>query len=255
MRKNFVLGFTSIALAAGMCVGLAGCGGVDAEGVNGVEVTEKEWNAALSYFEEEDAVYTIEYENFTSEDLECVYLDESLSGGYTNTMYYKAVKNAEKEYLKKAEKAELSGDSKKIMKALDIERKEADEEEETYAERTEKAYAIYSQNDDGEWEKKSSNYSLMEFAISMLTSDISFSYKAYEYSAEMKGYILKDALKMAAFENALYVLKFNDDGKLSAIYFESEKTSKTSGWSRTTTTRLNIVFAYEADDIEIPNVD
>ena len=255
MKNKTMMGLVAVGVSILFCLGTAGCGDTDAEGVRGEVVTEKQWNAALECFEKDDAVYTIEYDYLYEEEVECVYVDEKLSGTLTDREHFQARKNAEREYLKKTEKSEFKGDSKKILKALNVEREEVDETEEVYAELIGKVYTFYRQNDDDKWVKETQDSSLIGMAIAVKMQNIPLTYSSYEYSSEMKGYILKDALEKSALGGDIYILKFNDDGQLSAMYFESETVSKTSGWSRKLNLELNIVIEYEADDIEMPQVD
>lgn len=249
MKRKVLLGFVSAALAAAMCVGFVGCGEVDSKSVKGEEVTEKQWNSALDYFSQDDAVYTIKYREEQIADEKCVYLDEKLSGTTTNVTTIDAINNGARAYVKSTQKTEISGDMKKIAAAYDTEVEIVDETEEAYAEFGEDSYTVYTLDDDDQWVTNERSSSIIPF--NKLIAGISLSYSSYEYSADLKGYVLKDALKLGT----IFVVKFNGDGKLSAIYYDYERSTKSGNLERKSGYTLNVIIEYEADEITLPTVE
>ncbi len=248
MKKRVVFGLVSAALAAVMCIGFAGCGGSKAESIKGEEVTEKQWDKAFDYFTEEDAKYTISYSEEWTTEYKFVYLDEKLSGSGKDVRTIDAVKNGAKEYVKQTDTIEFSGDMKKIAAALDDEVEEKEETEETYAEFKSGAYTVYTQDDDDKWGTSQADRTIIPFE--RVTGGLSFDYSSYEYSSDMKGYILKGAIK----NGYMYVVKFNSDGQLSAISYTLERTTKSGSYEETTTRVLSVVIEYKADEITLPTV-
>ncbi len=251
MKKKVLFGITAAALAAVMCVGFSACGG-NAESVRGEEVTEKQWNSALDYFTEEDAVYKIECREEQVEERKFEYIDEILSGGATCVQTIEAVKNGTKEYVKQTKKLDFSGDYKKIAAALDQEIEETDEEDETYAESKDGVITVYSKDDNEKWTTNKGYSSIAYGKIREVLSNmsISLSYSSYEYSNDLMGYILKDSQK----RDSVYVLKFNGDGKLCAIYFEYETVTKSGNREHTMKDMFDVVISYKAENITLPTV-
>lgn len=252
MKRKVLLGIAAAALAAVMCVGFSACG-ENAEGVRGEEVTEKQWNSALAYFTEEEAVYKIECSEEQVEERKFEYIDEILSGSATCIQTVEAVKNGEKEHVKQTRKIEFSGDYKKIAAALDQEIEAVDEEEEMYAEKKDDAITVYSKDDNEKWTTSKGYSSIAYGKIREVLSNmsISLSYSSYEYSNDLKGYVLKDSQK----RDSVYVLKFNGDGKLCAIYFEYETVTKSGNREHTMKDVFNVVISYKAENITLPTVE
>ena len=242
MKKRVVLGFVSAALAAVMCLGFAGCGGSNAESVKGKEVTEKQWNAAIEFFLKTDAKYTISYSRERTSEMKFEYLDEKLSGSTT------VVKNNAKEYVKQADKIKISGDMKKIAAALDDEVETVDTVEEQYAVYKGTTYTVYTQDDDETWVTNERSGSIIPF--SLVTSGVSLSYSSYEYSKDLNGYVPKDAIQ----DGDMYVVKFNGDGKLCAIYYNYERSTKSGNYENKYRQTLNIVIRYKEEKITLPTV-
>lgn len=248
MKRRVLFGFVSAALVVTMCAAIVGCGGVDAESFKGEEVTEKQWNAALAYFSDEEAVYTIHFSMEETSEEKCVYLDEELSGGTKTVRTIEAVKNEGREYIKTTWKTELSGDMKKIAAAVDDEVKVVDEESERYATRKDGSYTVYMLNDDDEWITIDTTNSIIP--IREFVTEIPLSYDSYEYSSVSKGYVLKNALKVGT----MYVVKFNKDGQLSAIHFNYEMSVVSGNLEKKSGHKIDIMIEYKADDIELPKV-
>ena len=227
---------------------LAGCGGSKAESIKGEEVAEKQWNSAIDYFTQEDAAYTISYSEERTTEYKFVYLDEKLSGSATSATTLEAVKNGAKEYVKETDKIEISGDMKKIAAALDDEIEEKDETNEGYAEYKSGAYTVYTQDDDDKWVTNQTSRSIIPFE--RVTEGLSLDFSSYEYSSDMKGYVLKKAIQ----NGSMYVVKFNGDGKLCAISYSYETSTKSGSYEKTTTRVLSVVIEYKADEITLPKV-
>ncbi len=247
--KKAVLGLVTAAMAVVMCVGLVGCGG-SAAGIAGKEVTEKQWNSALNYLSKEDSAYSIRCNIKGMTQTSCIYLDEKLSGGQTQTMEMEMSKNGALEHFKGTHKLELSGDMKKIAAAMDTEVTPVNETEESFAQLVENTYIIYTQDDDDKWVTSQRSSSLISDSLEEFTSSLPLSFSSYEYSAALKGYIIKDSLK----RNVPYVVKFNGDGQLCAIYYAAEETSKTDICTTTTQAEISIVIDYGEKKITLPTV-
>lgn len=252
MKGKATVCIVTAAMAAAMCVGFVGCG-ASAESVKGEEVTEKQWNSALEYFTDTEAIYTIECTEEHTEERKCEYIDEILSGSVNGTQTVKVIKNGAKEYVKENRKIEMKGDYKKIAAALDQEIKTVDETEEEYAEHTETGYTVYYKNDDDKWAKRQSYSSIAYGKISEVLSNmgISLSYSSYEYSTNLKGYILKNSVR----NDAVYIVKFNGDGKLSAIYFEYETNTKSSNREHGKKDVFNVLINYKGEKVNLPTVE
>lgn len=245
--KKLLFGFTAAALAAVMCVGLVGCGGgPDAKSVKGEKVTEEQWTKAIEGLQKDDAVFTIEYLEEQSQKASGTIMGKDMSGTSERTCSITAIKNGSKEYVKMSDEEKSTGAAADAAEAAG-EPAEFKEESETYAELKDGKYTVYEQNDDGKWEKDENGHSIIPFR-SLISEVGSLNYGDYEYSEENKGYVLK-----SAGENP-YVIKFDKDGRLVAIYCGYEKEYDEMGVSASTSYELNIVITYEADEITIPSV-
>lgn len=248
MKKRIIYGVASAALTAVMCVAAAGCG---AASIKGSKVSKKEWDDALDYFDEDDAVYTITCNAVETEEAKCEYLDEILSGSHAETFQIKAIKNEAKEYIKTTEKTKLSGDMKKIAAAMDKEIVEYDETTERYAEYSDGKYTTYSWGggEDGKWQTGTSNYFIN---LRDVTWEIYFDYdyNQYEYSPSLKGYIPKNALE----EEEMYVVKFNGKGQLIGIYYDYMYSEGSGNKINKTSVVMSVDIKYSAKKITLPAV-
>lgn len=222
MKHKLLFGFATAAMAAVMCVGFAACGGgPNAKSVKGEEITEEQWNSFTDVFEKEDAKYTIETSVKTETD--------DASGSTTLTL----IQNGAKSYYKLEASGKSAGDK-------------VEHTEESYVEYKDGKYTVYTKGEDGKWTSEEENYSPYDYTdtlgplTGMMTQLVS--YAAFEYSADQKGYVLKNLPEGATSP----VLKFDKDGRLVAIYYayDTEQGSM----------ELNLVIDYDAKDITLPTV-
>lgn len=222
MKHKLLFGFATAAMAAVMCVGFAACGGgPNAKSVKGEEITEEQWGKFTDYFEKEDAKYTIETSVETKSD----------DGSGTTLMTF--TQDGAKSYYK----VEVNG------KVGD---KKVDDVSEVYVEKKDGAYVVYEKGEDGKWTSEEEGYSPVDYMstlgpISEMASTL-LSYSAFEYSADQKGYVLKNAPEGTTSP----VLKFDKDGRLVAIYYSYEVEQGSM--------EFNLVVDYDAKGITLPTV-
>lgn len=248
MKKRALLStFASLALAGVMCVGLAACGGgVDAKSVKGEEVTKEVWDAALNC-ESMEKFFEV-YGNFKLEEEMVVKTEvktEEKSASSTTKVTTTYTYAEKKTHLELKTKVSASGDlTDEEKEAI----KKAEMEVEFYIDESGDNTVFYAELD-GEWTKVESDdndYSsateeLMNLVQGMLdTTD----YDKWTYSADDKGYVMKDAK-----EGMTMVLKFTD-GKLKAVYVEASR--EQTGMKMTYT--YNYVMTYGGQSVTLPEV-
>ncbi len=246
MKRKVLLGIAATALAAVMCVGFSGCGGVNAESVRSEKVTETQWNSALAYFKEDNAVYTVSFIEQETVEAYAKIFGEELFGKATEIISVKAIKNGATEYLKRDEKSQVDNDCKKILEAMNIKYEEYDRTNETYSSYRNGKYTVYRQDNDGKWGTYTASSSIMP----NLTSLMQGTYNEYEYSEDLKGYVPKYRNSYDPY----YILKFNSEGKLSAIYSDSKSTKLLDRYEYKASSILNLVIEYQAKNITLPTV-
>ena len=221
MKHKLLFGFATAAMAAVMCVGFAACGGVDAKGVKGEEVTAEKWEAALDALDAEDAKYTIEATTKMTAD------------GYSAEGTATLVVNGAKVYYKSESTEEVEGE-----KETDV--------YEAYTEYKDGKYTVYKKDDDGKWTSEESPFGGVSYSYIL---GVAFSgipkYDDYKYSADDKGYVLKEVAE----GESSPVVKFDKDGKLVAIYFNGKQDIGIE-----VDMELNAVIDYSAKDITLPTV-
>lgn len=250
MKRKLLLSFiTSL-----MCLSFTSCNNVDAQSVKGVKVNENQWTSAFEIFYKDDEVYTINYKLESYGDIKCEYLD--LKGRGVSTNEIKAIKNGTLEYVKKNYNVKLYDDMDIIVEMFDFGPEfanEHDETEEEYASFENGMYTIYSQDENNEWSTSSRLNSIIPLTF---IGDISKSYYSYEYNSNLHGYIYKDSYN-EFFNNHVgdtYILKFNNDGKISAIYYNYEKTFKAGNNYITSGATINLTIKYKANKITLPKI-
>lgn len=222
MKHKLLFGFATAAMAAVMCVGFAACGGVDAKSVKGEEVTAEQWEKALKALGAEDAKYTIEATNKMTAD------------GYSAEGTSTLVVNGAKVYMKSESTEEVEGE------------KESDVYE-AYTEYKDGKYTVYEKDDDGKWTSEESSYGGVDYTYILGTAFSGFpEYDDYKYSADDKGYVLKEVAE----GESSPVVKFDKDGKLVAIYFNGKRDI---GFE--VEMEFNAVIEYSADEITLPTVE
>ena len=247
MKGRVLLAITAAALVAVMCVGFSGCGGVNAESVRGEKVTEEQWNSALEYFTEDNAVYSVSFIEQETVEAYAKIFGEELSGKATGIVTVKAIKNGATEYLKRDEKCQVDNDCKKILEAMSMEYEEYDRTNETYSSYRDGKYTIYRQDNDGKWGTYIASSSIMP----NLTSLVQGTYNEYEYSEDLRGYAPKNRDQYAPY----YILKFNSEGRLSAIYSNSKSTKLLDRYEYKASRILNLVIEYQAKNFDLPTVE
>ena len=246
MKKKLFVGIAAATLAAAMCVSFAACGaggGGKAKGIKGYEVTEEQWNAAIEALQKDDAVFTIDYYTEVSVNAS----GGGQKGSTKTTSTYTVIKNDGKEYVKSVDTVEYGG-------AMVTEQtpKKTEEIDIMYAERegTGTLYTVYDDTEDGGWDKSENENSIIPLSIIFDWVE-SYTYSDYKYSAEDKGYILSTTGE----DEDPFVIKFDKDGRLSAVYYGHEEKVETPVSKATTTATYSVVITYTAKEITIPTVE
>ena len=221
MKHKLLFGFATAAMAAVMCVGFAACGGVDAKSVKGEEVTAEQWEAALKALDAEDAKYTIEATSTSKSDK-----------GNTESESTLVVNGAKTHYTYKS--------------TMEVDGEKQTDEGDIYVEHKDGAYVVYEKGEDGKWTSEESPFGGVSYSYIL---GVAFSgipkYDDYKYSADDKGYVLKEVAE----GESSPVVKFDKDGKLVAIYFNGKQDIGIE-----VDMELNAVIDYSAKDITLPTV-
>lgn len=270
MKGKRILGIATAALAAVMCVGLVGCGGsgVDAKSVKGSPVTKEQFgNAFTTLLASENLTAEYSMVGTTDTDLDFSYAGgKKASGSYTRESNGLLVRNGGKERSTYTDKVDFSGEMKFIAKYMgysveETEEKDEEEQEEYY---DKESGNRYTKNLDDEWETNPAYSSLVESQLSGLQYILpSMTFEDYEYDEKETGYVLKHIDEYNDEENSLeLVIKFNQDGKLAAIYMKRTRTDYSvnrEGYpvalTETTEQVINVVITYgDAETITLPTV-
>ena len=244
MKKSIMAAFAAIFLGAA-CVGFAACGagGPDAKSVEGIEVTEEQWNEAIRYFNRTDAECVIRVSsNETVKEG-----DKTVNTAGTGEGRVKGGKA----YVKRSVK--MSGNGIGDGEGYIMSREKADEIEkdviEYYGLFEDGKNYYYTKNNDGDWGKFSLGGDSYNVAAALLLDGIGGFPRyddEFECSAEDKGYIVKNSPKK--------VLKFGkvgDDVRLVAVYQYGEEINGET-FSKL---EVNCVISYtNVADITLPNV-
>lgn len=222
MKHKLLFGFATAAMAAVMCVGFAACGGVDAKSVKGEEVTAEQWEAALDALDAEDAKYTIEATSTSKSDK-----------GNTESESTLVVNGAKTHYTYKS--------------TMEVDGEKQTDEGDIYVEHKDGAYVVYEKGEDGKWtsEEERSNHYDYTTILGVVFGGYP-AYDEYKYSADDKGYVLKDVAE----GESSPVIKFDKDGKLVAVYFNGKLDME----FLVLETEVNVVIDYDAKDITLPTV-
>ncbi len=207
--KKFVLGMTLAVCTAAICVSVAACGGggsaSEAKGVESIEVTQAQWEAAIDYIDDDDSTFAI---SSTSKQ-------EMNAYGETVTMTttITARRKDGKDYVKTTMSGGGYSDS-----------------DERYTGTEGSTKYLFSKDENGAWTKDEtgSSNSIIDTGILPFYS---FRYEDFTYSAEDKGYVsdssmMPQVLKFGEVDGevrliALYTYVENANGKLEASYMIS----------------------------------
>ncbi len=261
--------FFSVALSVVLCAAMAGCAPGSAENraieeaknAKGIEVTEEEWNEAMTYFQRADAEYTVEGEWTVETD------DYHIQWGYP----YAFLKMSIRSFVK---------DKRVYLRENYITDFEDQEQEdqfvstatwighypELYAAVTEDGSFIYAQDKEGGWyqtkapeedgwgwyKTKSPTAALTDVAfgdmiviVGVLTESLPLDYKSYQYDAEngTYAYVNIDGLLTYTFD------KIDGKIRLTSIYVQLNE-----GPGPGVKSESACVFSYSAPDIILPEV-
>lgn len=276
MKKVFA-GIFAAALAAVMCVAFVGCGenggnggnggngesggsgGNNESGVNAKEfvgeiVTEAQWKAAFEFFKGDDAEFTVEMD---SSSTTTVTVDLTETGGKRSSGIFIAeesgtfINYAAKQSLTSSYTTSVKGDFPieelaELMHSNPEKLKETWESEE-YAVRGDAGkYTVYEKNDADEWET-SEGRSLDPMKYYYPEGD----FADFKYDETLKGYVDAD---YEADDTHYYVYKFNEQGRLAAIFVYEIFTDTLDGNELTSVAEVNFIFTYTAKDFSLPNV-
>ena len=242
MKKRAVISAVAgIALAGVMCVSFAACGGggADAKSVKGEEVTKEVWDAAFDYTKFEETYANFKLEESVESVVDAMGIYKVTSTG--DTTYTFADKLT---YVKGKAKTKISGDVPSEVKKL---LGDGTVEYEYYADKDGK----FIEKKDGEWKEVNTSSSLeLEYSYTTATDKLmsmvyrlpSMDFEDYEFSAENKGYVAKEAD-----EGEFYVLKFVDN-KLAAVYVEITF----EGMTGKTELTYNYVMTYGGQSVTLP---
>lgn len=251
MKKKLFVGFAAAALAAVMCVSFAACGesgesiAERAESNQGEEVTAEEWVAAFEYLQKKDAVFTVELFLKTGYNSSLGKVKDSHSETTTGTV----IKNNKKEYWKEVYTEKNGG-----VSVTEGAPKSETGVIEQYTERERgELYTLYDNTEDG-WAKDEHAGSIAT-ATTIFGGDYNFfmisnSYSGYKYSAEDKGYILESVPE----GEPSFIIKFNAEKKLAAIYCSYEYESEEELGSTLNFYTYSIVITYTAKELTMPKV-
>ena len=233
MKKWFV-GMMAGVLAAVMCVSFAACDKkeIDAESIEGKEVTEAQWNAAFDELLSEDAVYTVRGEvihKLTATEKEQTASCTMKFSGF-------AVENGKREHLKIEQQiVEYLGDVKEVFRLSDddlenyMKGDHGDGSLECYSEFHDTNTDYYENDwDTDTWTHYSNTRggSSVRPSVEDLVAACKDNFALFRYDSEKKGYVASDALandKNSDYDYLPYaVLKFDENGKLVALYGEKE---------------------------------
>ncbi len=223
--KKWFAGMMAGALAAVICVSFAACGekGLDAESIEGKEVTEAQWNAAFDELLSEDAVYTVRGEVTSESTFKKGEYQASVTIEYSGY----AEKTASAGHMfGNAKLVDYSGDVKEFFDEEEyediVEQKGSyDYKINRYAEKTEGgAYWYEMEPETNQWVRaRVSDYELpLENYLSSLRKECKDNFDRFHYDAEKKGYILTSIETRGERKYENTVIKFNDEGKLVAIF-------------------------------------
>lgn len=247
MKHKLLFGFIAAAMAAVMCVGFAACGGVNAKGVKGERVDAETWTKAFENLTKKDAVFTIEVSSVTRESEKGKDGELVVDNSSENSTSYTIIKNGSKEYVHSVVERTTSesGEDASGESSLKSERKT---DTESYAEYTGSKYVVYRTNESGRWATFDGISGVIPF--SAVLGLINGTYSAYSYSEDEQGYVLSDPGEY----DYPYVVKFDKDGRLVAIYCEYSREEEENGIKTVKEIEFNLVITYEADEITLPTV-
>lgn len=225
--KKVLSGVLAGVLAAVMCASFAACGEkeIDAEGVEGKEVTEEQWIAAFDELASEDAVYTVRGEAI--EKTTATKKEQTASA--TLKYFGFAVENGKREHLKIEQQiVGYSGDVKEVFRLSDdvIEgNTQGDSVLECYSEFHETSTDYYENdwNTDTWTHYSNRNGSSVRPSVSELVSRCKENFASFRYDSEKKGYVASEEIAKDEYDFLPYaVLKFDENGKFVALCGEME---------------------------------
>ena len=247
MKIKKILGVVALAvLVASMCVGIVAC--TNAKKVKGAEyISESSWKETFEWFAFEEVEFTLKYYSKSTAQYEHDTMIHKTKWTATSTEEYTYARKNLLESKIGYSKIAYKGD--KDSAASTCGKKAGKTPVEKYVEILHNGQYANYERVNGEF-KYSDGYTINQ-DLAFITS-VKNSYESFEYSKEYKGYIAKGYKE----GNALTVYKFNDDGRLIAIYMYSENYQEVSNVQEytctTVKTETHIVIEYSAKDIKIP---
>lgn len=270
MKKKIIACVTSAVLFSVALSVITACGG--AKGMKGYEVTKEQWDAAFELLEEYENCDRITIDYAREMELRGT-LDTSALGGkkVTGGAAFKENTKAmicyDKQSFTKNTDSKLLDDWKLIFADDLAGVSEGKKSTTLYAERTAaEKFKTYSINKEGtEWESSESAEGVVPAVYDLLEKDANtietyldlFDFNSYRYSSEDKGYVLKESEIVE--EIKALVIKFNEEGLLTGIYFNYILTSLDGQNSYPVYSREEVLsvagdmkISYDAKEIKMP---
>lgn len=229
--KKVLSGVLAGVLAAVMCASFVACGEkeIDAEGIEGKEVTEAQWIAAFDELMSEDAVYTVRGE--VIHKLTATEKEQTASA--TLKYFGFAVENGKQEHLTIEQQiVEYSGNVKEVFRLSDndlenyMKGDHGDGSLECYSEFHETSTDYYENDwNTDTWTHYSNRRSgsSVRPSVSDLVSRCKENFASFRYDSEKKGYVASEEIAKGENDFLPYaILKFDENGKFVALCGEME---------------------------------
>ena len=264
MKKVFA-GMMAGVFAVIMCASFAACGkkGIDAENIVGKEVTEAQWDAAFEELMSEESVYTVRAKITSEVPQEEGEFTASVTVEYSGT------------YVQNGVDMHLNGKIKYLRCSGDMIEVYGDEEAKIIANYIKQDFIValdeyVEKNNDGYYYYGASGYSQMYYRrsgpvvdpnevnrmkkkdgfacgnIATLFKDCKGNFDLFRYDSNKKGYMFTNAEVDEEYENT--VIKFNEDGKLIAIFGDEGE----HGFRDDRKIEFHFLVEYTAEEIVFP---